>query len=61
MKTISDLDGFVDICNETELYATEAGCSNRHPDRPGIGPIGPIGPVGSGKGESPRNTCVPID
>lgn len=58
MKTISDLDGFVDICNETELYATEAGCSNRHPDYPGIGPIGP---VGSGKGESPRNTCVPID
>lgn len=32
MKTISDLEGFLDICNETELYETEAGCSDgRHP------------------------------
>ena len=25
-KSISDLDGFCDICNETELFAANAGC-----------------------------------
>ena len=28
--TISDLDGFEDICNETELFAVNAGCAD-HP------------------------------
>lgn len=53
MKTISDLDGFVDICNETELYATEAGCSYREPE-------GPISIGGTGSGVKGGSTNPPL-
>ena len=39
--TISDLDGFEDICNEKELFSVNAGCSS---DNKPIGPTGP-GPI----------------
>ncbi len=47
-KSISDLDGFCDICNETELFAVEAGCSEGPKGASSGGPIsisGKGGPV----------------
>ena len=47
--TISDLDGFEDICNEKELFAVNAGCSSDNiviigPNGPGPNP-GPHGKI----------------
>ncbi len=50
LKTINDLDGFEEICNEFVLVNTEAGCSESKTTIIN-GPQGPFGPSG-GKGGS---------
>ena len=63
--TNSDLDGFADICNETQLFAVNAGCATEdwgkemgkeHNGEPKTEPAAPIVivPVGQGGREGSK-------
>lgn len=58
--TISDLDGFADICNETQLFAVNAGCASENPNKTHGGgdetSIDPPGPDYTMPGYNPSPT-----